>query len=100
MIHLAPQKTLRTTWDAHAGMRPATQNQNGKAVRRQSTECHRPCNVPLCPPRTRVHTTATASARSSHHGTMSNDTGQLPMLRAVSVTRDDASSLTSSMSKA
>ena len=63
-------------------------------------ECHRPCNVPLCPPRTRVHTTVMASARSSHHGTMSSDTGQLPMLRAVSVTRDDASSLTSSMSKA
>ena len=67
------------------------------AARRRSIHCHCPCNVPLCPA-SRVQTTA--STRSSHHGTMSNDTSQLPMRCAMSATRDDTSSLTSSMSEA
>ena len=35
------------------------------------------CNVPLCPSREHVHNMA--SARSSHHGSMSNDTSMLAM---------------------
>ena len=73
IIHLAPKASTNTD---QLSLRSATQNRT-KAARRQSTQCQCPCNVPLCPSREHVHNMA--SPRSSHHGSMSNDTSMLAM---------------------
>ena len=92
VIHLAPIDGMLCC--GPAAKRSATQNRTKR----------RPATInplPLLLQRSavsRVHTTA--STRSSHHGTMSNDTSQLPMRCAMSATRVDTSSLTSSMSEA
>ena len=69
IIHLAPKASTDKL-----SIRSATQNRT-KAARRQSTQCQCPCIVPLRPSREHVHNMA--SARSSHHGSMSNDTSML-----------------------
>ena len=84
IIHLAPKASTD-----QLSSRPATQNRT-KAARRQSTHCQCPCNVPLCPSREHLHNTA--SARSSHHGSMSNETGHacqcaMPAPRRVATCR-------------
>ena len=71
IIHLAPNASAD-----QLSLRSATQNRT-KASRRQSTQCQCPCNVPPCPSREHVHNMA--SPRSSHHGSMSNDTSMLAM---------------------
>ena len=58
-------------------LRPTTQNRTRPPRRRQSTQCQCPCNVPLRPSREHVHNMA--GPRSSHHGSMSNDTSMLAM---------------------
>ena len=69
IIHLAPKAGTD-----QLSLRSATQNRT-KAARRQSTQCQCPCNVPLCPSHEHVHNMA--SPRSSHHGSLSNDTSML-----------------------
>jgi hypothetical protein len=86
MIHLAPKASTD-----QLSSRPATQNRT-KAARRQSTHCQCPCNVPLCPSLEHLHNTA--SARSSYHGSMSNDTSMLAMRVAGAATSCDVSSRT------
>jgi len=86
IIHLAPKASTD-----QLSSRPATQNRT-KAARRQSTHCQCPCNVPLCPSLEHLHNTA--SARSSYHGSMSNDTSMLAMRVAGAATSCDVSSRT------
>ena len=86
IIHLAPKASTD-----QLSSRPATQNRT-KAAWRQPTHCQCPCNVPLCPSREHLHNTA--SARSSHHGSMSNETGILPMRYADAATSCDVPSRT------